>query len=312
MAERRKKRKFNRIVSRRFALFTWLIVLAVVTMIYWRYIIISESSNEQLMFTASYLAMDMVDGDIHSKIGLTEDEYSASYNLIQQELQKIQDSSERFDAVYTWRYNSDNQLVFVVDVEPEEGSYLGDIYPYDIEILEENRYTIEGPIIESEFTTDQWGVVKTVYSPILTSDGQIDGYIGIDVTQDIFLADRNSFVEILGMILFGTIFMSALLSRYITKNLMKPFEYFVVNVEKSAQSHFKILVPEEGNSLIEDLAVNFNKAATKARRNNEDIELKVSERTSELEKLTQNMVDREIKMRELKKEISQLKESKNV
>jgi methyl-accepting chemotaxis protein len=264
------------------------------------------------MISAAYIAMETVDGDIHSQIGLSESQDSQSYKLIQEELTTILNSSSNFNSVYTWRYDRDGNLRFVVDAVPGEGSYLGDIYPEKITELEENYYTLSEPIIESGFTTDQWGITKTVYAPIITSGGEIDGVIGIDVDQSVFQFDRISFLEVLAVIIVGSIIVSIILSRIVSRTVMRPFREFVREVEKSAKTGFKTDISERDNEILSELAQTFNKAASKARKNNEDIQKEVESRTSQLEKLTNQMVGRELKMRELKKEISQLKVKKNV
>lgn len=310
--QRRNKTKFEIIVARYFAISSWFLILLVSSVIYWRYTVSSNTYNEELMLTTANIAMESIDAEIHSKIGVTEGEESQSYRIIQNQLLNILNSSENFSAVYTWRYDEDGNLRFIVDAQPDEGSQLGEIYPESVPILEQNYSELSAPVIEENFTIDQWGIVKSIYAPIITSNGKVDGVIGIDMDQSVFQIDRVSFLEIIGIVLLGSIFISSIFSRVVSTTVMKPFRDFIQEVKKSIDSNFEYEIPESGNEFIISLAQSFNRASLQARKNNKNIQDEVESRTSQLEKLTEQMVGRELKMRELKEEISQLRKKKDV
>ena len=110
----------------------------------------------------------------------------------------------------------------------------------------------------------------------------------------------------------GSILVSIFVSNFVANTIIKPFDNFVSEVDKSIESKFKHSVSDSEYNLLSELSKAFNKAVEKAKKNNEEIENEVNERTKQLEKLTEMMTGRELKMRELKKEISQLKSKKNV
>lgn len=309
---RSKSKDFGKVVRRYISVSTWTLLLVVIGLVYWRYSIENTKYNEELMMTTANLAMDMIDGDVHSKIGITEDEYSSSYQLIQKQLKVIEESSEKFFYAYTWRLNEDNEIIFIVDTDPIEESYLGSIYEEEMKLVKENYNTMTGPVIEEGYIIDDWGTLRTVCAPILTSNGHVDGVICIDINKEDFVTSEQDFLIILGVILGGSIILSWLVSALVSRRLMEPFKKFVKEVNKSVKSKFEYQVEESTVSLLRDLSISFNKAIEKARANTEDIAKQVEERTATLQALNEKMVDREVRMRDLKKEISELKKKKNV
>ena len=315
MKRKRSKKKtvgFEKVIQRYIAVLTWILILFVVLIIYWRFTINIGQKTEELLLTSGNLAMNVIDGDIHSKIGRTEDGRSASYKYIYEQLEGIRDSSDSFAYAYTWRMNGEGDLVFIVDADSEDGADLGEIYPEEIPVLKENYHTLTAPVIDTEFTTDEWGVTKSVYAPIFTSSGHLDGVIGIDIQQEIWNYDNSSFLVVLVIILGLAIVVSYFVASFVSRTVMKPFNSLIRDVEKSVRSNFKFEIDESLYQLFPTLPVAFNKAAKKARKNKESIDAIVEKRTRELEKLTDAMSHREIKMRELKKEISELKKKNNV
>ena len=316
MAKNRQKRikkdSLEKVIQRYFTGISWLLVIIAVCVVYWRFTVNSNEKMNQLLMTTAYLATDLIDGDIHSQLGRTTDENSGAYGYIQRQLQSIKSSHDSFEYVYTWRMNDDGQLVFIVDAEPEEGSFLGDIYPEEIELLGNNYSSLEGPVLEKNFTSDAWGSTRSVYAPIFTSTGKLDGVIGIDIKESIWNLDNSSFIKILVSIVALSLILSSVIARFVAKTIMMPFEGFVNEVHKSVESGFKYEILLKEDSLLGELSTAFNKAIRKAKKTKMDIDVEVERRTRELEKLTEVMSDREIKMRELKKELSQLKKKNDV
>lgn len=309
---RNKTRNFKNVIRWYFTIAFVFLISIVSGFVYWRYLDNSYEDSEELLRSSASLSMSVVDGDIHRKIGVTEGERSASYIEVKRELQEVLESSDLFVSVYTWRFNKDGDLVFIVDAQAdaEDGSALGDIYEAEIGIL--TAYEGDDVVIEDGFSTDSWGTTRSAYAPIFTSNGDLDGFVGIDLGYDEYARENLEFLTLLGLILISSGIVSYFLSGVIVRNVYRPFELFISDIERSVKSDFKYEMDSSGYTLLEDITNAFNKAAKKARLNSEEIKSTVEERTSELEKLTSYMVDREIKMRELKKELSELKKKSHV
>jgi len=98
-----------------------------------------------------------------------------------------------------------------------------------------------------------------------------------------------------------------ILSLLISNSNAKPLVY-LQNVAKNiaaGKSNQKLILNSKDE--IGDLAVSFNKMTENLQQAKLNVEDKILERTAELEKLNKRMVDRELKMIELKKEILELK-----
>lgn len=126
-------------------------------------------------------------------------------------LKAIRDQAPSIQFVYIMRRTgATNQLEFVADAdslatddeldlddngiveEHEEGSYPGD--PYDIAgIPAMQEAAFEGPVVDEEFTTDQWGTVISGYAPIRDAKGRTVAILGIDMNARDYLAIQGRF-----------------------------------------------------------------------------------------------------------------------
>ena len=158
------------------------------------------------------IAAQRIDGDLHATLTDPDQEGSAAYLQIKQTLQEIRDIGSDLYFVYTMRVNEAGDIWFVVDAEedPTELSHLGDVYDDASELLRTSITTLDRPIVEESFYTDEWGTWLSGYAPIYDSEGRRVGVLGIDINAEQVRAyERELFVR--ALIVLGGIFPFAVL-----------------------------------------------------------------------------------------------------
>lgn len=100
-----------------------------------------------------------------------------------------------------------------------------------------------------------------------------------------------------------------LIGLIIYKKLILPIRILSRASEEISRGNFDAKSEVISYDEITDLSRRFNQMAVEFKKSKEDIENKIKERTSQLERLNKYMVNRELKMIELKKEIDRLKKT---
>ena len=156
----------------------------------------------------------------------------------------------------------------------------------------------EGPAVDPEITHDQWGSWISGYAPILDSNGKAVAILGIDIDANTFLSLSSlslppkalAVVVLAGSILLLYIF-------YITRR-----QYLEMLRRKHSEKHGQDLEVEvqKRTKDLEDAKVECEKQVVERTK-------ELSEKVDELKKLNDLMIGRELKMKELKEEIENLK-----
>lgn len=153
---------------------------------------LKDQMRRELMSVASALAAQ-VDGDAHDRIA-PGGEAGADYRAIQRMLVKAREANPSIRFVYTMR-RSGQGTAFVVDADwgtDTTAAAVGEAYPEG----EANRQLQAGfqrTSADDDFTTDEWGVVLSGYSPILTAQGKPAGLLGVDMDSKLVL-ERQRFI----------------------------------------------------------------------------------------------------------------------
>jgi GAF domain-containing protein/HAMP domain-containing protein len=231
------------------------------------------------------LASLQLDGDEFQQITSDQDE---NYEKIRLQNLRIRSSDSGVRGIFTMR--KDNQgIYFVVDAgEPGEENIatFGERYADPSEILVENFDTMTDAIVEAEISTDQDGSFLSAYAPILTSDSELVGVIGVDILADTILQRQRQillqafvvFLIALGLgIFFGYVAGNALTEPVIV--LIKGARAFAVG---KLDQHIEIRTRDE----VEDLSKTFNSMADEIRGLINGLEMRVAERTKELQEQT--------------------------
>jgi len=173
-----------------------------------------------------------------------------------------------------------------------------------VEILESNEYSRQKEIY-AKGLSDYFSAKSDEYQQILArSNDFIEG----PLTETRQLIFKNIAIFIIVMII-GSLFgfsVSLILAAIITRPLIK----LQRSVEKIKKGNFAEKALIDSRDEIGKLANSFNDMVDTLEKSNMNIEKKIQERTSELEKVNKYMTGRELRMLELKKEIEKLKAKK--
>ena len=229
-------------------------------------------------------------GDVLAEVQAAHDE---AFEIIHQKNVKIKRSDSDLRFVYTMR-KDEQGIYFVVDarLSPDEPliSEFGDRYEEPSATLVENFDTMTGTMIEPDFYTDEFGTFLSGYSPIFTSSGERVGVLGVDISANTILAqEREYFVRLI------TIFLSTLpfliIAGIISANyLAKPIVGLRDAAEKISKGDFSYRITKIPSTReLADLAIDFNAMTANLSDLINDLEQRVVERTSDLERKTDQL-----------------------
>jgi methyl-accepting chemotaxis protein len=242
----------------------------------------------------------------------------------------------------------EHEMIFLVDVwkiDPVEANrnrstqfgeyYLPDFHP---EVLTKtytegkalftisDRSEIESPF---EFTnvgdllkySDQWGTWVSGFAAIKNSKGEVVGGIGVDFDAPYVTQARDDITKSMGVVFLIIYIVSIVIAILVARAFTQPISTLTRAVELLSEGKFtdqylhslqNKIFPNE----MTKLANAFNIMSSQIKSSYDTLEGKVSDRTSELEKqklelerVNKFMVDRELKMIEMKNEIEKLKKT---
>ncbi len=203
----------------------------------------------------------------------------------------------------------DNKPVFVLDSDMVEPALPGEVYPQNVPALMEGFLR---PSVDSEITTDRWGSFLSGYSPLDTGKGSY--LVGIDMKAD-EVQSKLEKMRLAGLLSLAlSILLAALFSRFLSSN----FTQRIANVMRRLSSiapadneETLTIIGDEFENLsdaFERMSIRLGKNHKKLEENQtalkharDELEVRVSERTSELVKANQQLL-KEISERKLMEE----------
>lgn len=238
------------------------LVAGIITMLVLSFAIRNQlrTGFRQRLLDVATIASQRIDGDLHASLVDPSQENGVEYNQVKQVLQEIRNiNPNEYRFVYTMRY-VDGKVIFVVDAEtnPNEISHLGDIYSDIDPTLLANFSHMTGPFVDQEFFTDQWGTFLSGYAPIYTSDGRLDGVIGIDISADTILAaERRTFI-FAGLVFLIVVPLIGLLGYRAGQSLAEPILVFIHGAERLASGDLRYRIRYQGWEELNHLTRVFN------------------------------------------------------
>ena len=125
-----------------------------------------------------------LDAELHASITPELGMDSDQFRRMRASLQAIRDGASDLKYVYTLRRGADGSIRFVVDAEedPADAVALDVVYDDASDLLRARFADLDGPVVETDFYTDQWGTFLSGYAPIRLADGTRVGVLGADIT----------------------------------------------------------------------------------------------------------------------------------
>jgi GAF domain-containing protein/HAMP domain-containing protein len=289
MERKREVKPGNSLLSLRTSLalnFTWL-ALVLIGMIlafsYFRFQGQVRQDIKQRLINIAAIAASQQDGDAF--IGITSAQDPA-FEQIRLQNMRMRATSADIAFIYTMRYDEDG-LFFVVDAvdpaDPDASAY-GDRYLEPGPVLVANYAIMSGPIVESEFYTDEYGTFLSAYAPFYTSDGQPAGIIGVDIRADDVKASERRALALVVTALLISLPIVALAGWFFGTRVANPIRDFTDIVSRISQGELNYRPALSTGFLeIDILKQQFFSMADQLQRSIENLEEKVLERTRQLE-----------------------------
>jgi methyl-accepting chemotaxis protein len=126
------------------------------------------------------------------------DAQKPAYQALFEILSQISQVNPDIAYIYTMRQGPDGEIVFIMDPS-EENSHPGeDVYEDPSPLLSTSFATLNEPIVEEDFYTDEWGTWLSGYAPIYRSNGQREGILGMDIAASEVLAQERRLLRMAG------------------------------------------------------------------------------------------------------------------
>lgn len=244
----------------------------------------------------------MIDGDLHDTLRKPADADTPAYRQLRAILTRIKEANPGITYIYTMRRTDDPMTFqFVIDeaeevdsngngiIGPvEECAQIGDLY--DASTYPELRAAYTGPRADRRLQSDQWGTWLSGYAPIFNRDLEVSGILGIDMAAEDVKTEEAALLYtallIFGLAAAGSVLGGALLAGHFTR----PINELLAGLRRIARGDLQARINLNRRDEIGELGRSFNRMAEnldRSRReieeNNRLLEVKVRERTKELE-----------------------------
>ena len=190
----------------------------------------------------------MIDPEIHKEIASENTENSQKYSYYRDKMIRIQ-KDNNLTFIYSLIKDSEGKIHFILDTgENENHSPIGMEYEADDAVLS----AFEGKPVIGSITTDQYGIFKSAYAPIIDSEGKTNAIIGVDIDYaEIVKAKREILIFIIAIAIAGFI-ASILLILFIRRILIKPIKSFSSTISDVARfdGNLEMRFPKDKNDEI--------------------------------------------------------------
>ena len=150
--------------------------------------------KEGLLRTAKIVAA-FIDKNQHRKFVNPSQEKLLAYKLALKPLESTLAADDSIEYLYT-AILKDNQVYFILDATPagdanhdgvEDKAHIMEKYPEASKEMLQALKT-QKPVVNSEPYTDRWGSFISGYIPLIASDGEMVGVLGIDIKAKNYFA----------------------------------------------------------------------------------------------------------------------------
>ena len=169
-----------------------------------------DASIQQSLRGIALAAARTVDPRLHSQIHSSHHESTPAYQQAIEPLEDLQRTLPDIRYVYTFRALANGTVAFILDpvspIDVESGQLLDHVPPGTtygapdgamLEAIRSGTATASAAVY-----SDEWGSFLSGYAPVLSRDGQIECFVGIDMDAKTYLA-RTSEIHVAAGIGFG-------------------------------------------------------------------------------------------------------------
>ena len=251
---------------------------------------VQQGLKERLHNIVSITALE-IDGDIHASIRDVEAENDPNYIKYQTLLNSILASDNELIYIYTMRQMGDGTIFFILDTgnDPTIAEYEFDLpgviaYDEPSELLLSAFASPSGTVIENEIYTDEYGSFLSAYAPIYKNDGSLDAILAVDIAADAVIAkERSALLRVLAIFILSAL-ITIIIGLILGHRLASPIVALTAGVNKIAAGNLEPIsnIPTRNFETFQ-LFNAFNAMTAQLDGILNDLELRVSERTAELE-----------------------------
>lgn len=251
-----------------------------------------QDVRQRLLNIVSIVALQQ-DGDLHARLVNPEDAQSQVYQMFAAHSTEILKTEPELVFLFTARQNESGAIYFVLDISPDpayERSSIGDIYEEPSELLVANFATLDRPIVETDFYTDEFGTFLSAYAPFYRSDGTREGIVGVDIDASTVMAREQEFLLLTILLALSSIPIVALMSWLAGNWLAAPISRLSATAQSVAGGNLSLRASVGANSQeVFELQTNFNTMTDRLQDFITNLEQRVAERTGELQKRSQEL-----------------------
>jgi class 3 adenylate cyclase len=132
------------------------------------------------------------------------------------------------------RKNIEGKLSFVVDAEEKQSdmSHVGDIYENVTPAMLASFDTPFKITVEQNFGSDKWGAWLSCYAPFYTSDGKVEGILGVDMSAEKVLAYEQKYLTTIIIVSLMVSMLGAILGFYFSRRISKPLKLLEYDMQE--------------------------------------------------------------------------------
>jgi len=231
------------------------------------------------------LASLQQNAELHSTIQNAGDEELDAYKEIKSTNAAIVATDPDIAYLYTMRSNNLGTIYFVVDTgQPGDNdtASVAELYTDASPLLVSVFDTLDKPIAEEDFYTDQWGTFLSAYAPFYAQDGSREGILGVDINASKVLEEERAVLWRIVTITIISILIVILLAVYIGNIFTKPIINLAQVAQKIMEGDLNVRTDINTSDEVGELARIINQMTSQLQLLFRNLEMRVDERTKEL------------------------------
>lgn len=234
---------------------------------------VNEGIRKQLHNAVGIAALQ-IDGDVHSRITSLEDEAGPEYKQIQRQLQHIRDLDPDIRYAETMRLEPNGDIIFVVDAEapPKEVIHFGTVYDTASPLFLGSVKTLDRPLVEPQFITDEWGTWITGYAPFYASDSRREGFVVMDIAATRVKWHERRFLWIALIIFVVMALISPIFGFWMGRKMSESIVKLTDGAKRIAEGDLDSKVEVDSHDEVGDLANAFNKMTEDLKQHIKDLQ----------------------------------------